>query len=90
MKVWITKYALTEGILYGITEEKPHVGMLIELKKEGHWERFAYPYFHKGEWFDSEEKAVSHANEMVARKIKRLEKSLSKFRNMKFEVKGDA
>ena len=87
MKVWITKYALTEGILEGEAKDNADSDM-VSLLRTGHWLNVPFPTFHGSDWHRTEAEAVAHANKMVAKKIASLKKSLAKFEKMKFEVKG--
>lgn len=86
MRVWITKYALTEGIIEGEAAKDAGLRGHITLLRTGHWEPVNFPMFHKGEWSATEQEAVEAANRMVAKKIKSLEKSLAKYRQMEFVV----
>jgi len=88
MKVWITKYVLTEGIIEGngeVSTSTPNSDLFV-CEKTGHWANYAFPYFHgEGkEWHRTEDAAKVRANAMVAAKIKNLKKSLAKFEKMVF------
>jgi hypothetical protein len=80
MKVWVTKYALTVGIKVIDVDIIPSSKMI----------KYGHSYLHgEGKEFHLNEKsAVAKANEMVSAKIKSLEKSLLKFKALKFEVKS--
>lgn len=82
MKAWITKYALTSGILEmeGEVVEK-FTSMFRSNIDAGEFQQF----FHKPYWHPSREAAVVHANELKERKIKSIEKSLSKLRKTTFQ-----
>lgn len=82
MKVWITKYALTQGIYsYGYATVCNATGTMIEVvNKTG----FGHNYYHKPDWHETEEEAIARAEEMRLKKIKSLEKQLAKFKEMKF------
>lgn len=82
MKAFITKYALTQGIL---EMEANRDGDLIWVKG-GFVGRdfFCSQYFHKGEWFLTKEEAIVKAEEMRQKKIKSLEKQLAKLKEMQF------
>ena len=83
MKVWITKYALTDGIL-----EKECVecgngtdGMIREKEN-------SYPVYYHGEgkdWHRTKESAIKKAEEMRQKKIENLKKQIKKLERMRFE-----
>lgn len=79
MKVWITKYALTQGIwekdarvCHNISED------MISLEEN------EYNYFHKPFWHDSQEDAIAHAEQMRIKKIASHRKQIAKLEAMKF------
>lgn len=80
MKVYVTKYALTKGILER-EGELTGIPDLIKVKQDGF---INHDYFHKGQWFTDPEEARKKAYEMLANKIKSVKKSLSKLEKMKF------
>lgn len=82
MKVWITKFALTSGILekeaeicHSINDEM----IKITTDHNGLGE-----YYHGKDWHKTREEAVIQANDMVARKIQTVEKQLNKLKATKF------
>ena len=78
MKVWITKYALTSGIF---TKNVEVSGELVSWKENG-WMQHAHG---KGrEWHLSFDSAYERADEMRLAKIRSLEKSLAKMRDLTF------
>ena len=77
MKVWITKYALTDGIIEREAEE-------IEGKCIQTVERFPAFYSRK-DWYKTREDAVKRANEMKEREINSLKKRIKKLEDLKFE-----
>lgn len=82
MKVWITKYALTQGI-FEIEAEECGMGFpgMIQTKEE-------HPsYYHEEgkDWHRNKESAVKRAEEMRQKKISSLRKKLEKLEKMKFE-----
>lgn len=84
MKVYITKYALTQGIIE-IDIEKIRNFSIIEDKdmlcfNDGH-----PVYFHKGEWCRSKEEAIQDAEKKREKKVASLRKQLEKLENLKFE-----
>lgn len=79
MKVYITKYALSDGILEKEAEECDRFPGMIITDDGAH--------FH-GEgknWTRTKEAAVARAQEMKAKKIKSLKKQIEKLERMKFE-----
>lgn len=82
MKVWITKYALTQGIIEKKAREcgEGFDGMVKTEEK--------YPaYFHgEGkEWHRTKESAIKRAEEMRQKKIESLKKQIKKLEVMTFE-----
>ena len=73
MKVWITKYALTQGIL---EMEANQVGEEIIQTEDGE-------SFYDGEWYKTKEEAQSIAKSMKEVEIKKLENKLRKLRNIR-------
>lgn len=84
MKVWITKYALTQGIQEDDARDFDDDIIRIDQTIENGCYQFPQ-YFHKGEWFKTKEEAIQKAEEMRLKKIKSLEKQLNKFRQMEFK-----
>jgi len=75
---YITKYALTEGI---IEVKAEIIGNMI--KAYG-----AYTsHYHKPYWFLTKEEAIKMAEEMRNKKIESLEKSIKKLRNLQIKIK---
>lgn len=80
MKVWITKYALTDGLIerdvrcckfggiYGIWDDGKRCGS-----------------FDEGEWFLDKQSAIQKAKEMRQKKIASLKKQIEKLERMRFE-----
>ena len=82
MKVWITKYALTQGIFEAEASECKGFDGMIEVVN-----RYSYEYY-RGEgkdWHRTKESAISRAEEMRQNKMSSLKKQLEKLENMKFE-----
>ena len=74
MKVYITKYALTEGILEITGQLGSHKTLL--MTKIG--------YFYGKDWHVSKGAAIKHAEEMWVKKIANLKKQIEKLEAMKF------
>lgn len=81
MEVYITKYALTQGIKKMEVED---VGDGMVAVKTG----IFYGYYHgEGrEWHKTKEGAIKKAEEMRDKKIENLKKQIKKLENMKFDV----
>ena len=81
MKVWITKYALTKGIIEadGELTSSDSVSILSrDLSLPTHW-------FYKGDWFSDKESAIQKAEEMRQKKIASLKKQIEKLERVRFE-----
>ena len=77
MKVFITKYALTQGIYEANVEKTSPPNMF----------KTGSPLFHAGEWYESIDEAMAHAENMRERRIKSLERSFEKMRKSAVKVK---
>lgn len=78
-KVWITKYALTQGIIEEEVE-KCDSNMIVVEKK--------YPEFYHGqgrEWHLDKESAIKKAEQMRQKKINSLKRRIDKLEKMKFD-----
>ena len=87
MKAWITKYALTKGIL--VIEGEPSNGatdMFVGSKDNEHG--FIFPYFHgEGkEWHRTPEAAVQRAIKMKADRLHSLHRSIAKLEKKSFSA----
>lgn len=83
MKVWITKYALTDGIkeMEARLCKAGNGDMIEQLRDDGP------PMFYYGkgrDWHDSLESAILKAEEMKAARIKSLNKQIEKLSKMSF------
>lgn len=77
MKVYITKYALTQGIFEVEGEVHPTIGngrMFCQANQGG--------IYHKPDWHTTREEAVARAEEMRVKKISSLYKSLAKMETL--------
>lgn len=73
MQVYISKYALTQGII----ETEAEVGsLMIKTKTHG--------YLHDREWHKTREEAVKRAEEMRVKKITSLKKKITQLEKMRF------
>ena len=75
---WITKYALSSGIVERVVEHTGIDGM-IERR-----DCYSPEYFHGDDWHYSKEGAVLKAEEMRKRKITSLEKQIEKLKKKDF------
>lgn len=81
MKVWITKYAITGGIIEVDAEISSTSPTMIKADLSGRWS-----YFH-GEgrdWHRTRESAVTRAEAMRVKKIASLKKSLKAIESLTF------
>lgn len=79
MKVYITRYALSDGILEKEAEECDRFPGMIETDDH------EYIHGEGKDWTRTKEAAVARAEEMKAKKIKSLKKQIKKLERMKFE-----
>lgn len=80
MKVWITKYALTQGIFE--EEAEDYGDGFVKVTKKG----FLDSYYKKGkDWHKTKESAIAKAEEMREKKIASLKKQIEKLEKIKFE-----
>jgi hypothetical protein len=77
MKVWITKYALSEGIKEA--ESKSIESDYGYLSVEGYWSSFS-----RKEYATTKEDAIKQANDKRIKKIASLKKQISNLENLKF------
>jgi len=78
MKVWITKYAITRGIVEA--ESTPIEGDAVVAKIPDQWEN----YFRKPYWHETKEAAIAQAETMRQKKIKSLEREIEKIKKLTF------
>lgn len=87
MKVYVTKYALTQGIftLEGMvnTEVRPDGTMFCPDKSEGYQMSMFKP-----DWHETWEEALAHAEKMREKKIASLRKQMAKLEGMTFKRAG--
>lgn len=80
MKVWITKYALTDGIIEAKGEQdKLTYGFVVT---DG---VFRNEWFNRIDCFTSRTSAIKKAEEMRQKKIEGLKKQIKKLEEMRFE-----
>ena len=81
IKVWVTRYALTDGIWIGeadIYAESPNMIGFYREKPIG------LLYVFGNDWHRTEEAAIRRAEEMRTRKIASLRKQIAKLEALKF------
>lgn len=74
-KVWITRWALTKGIIVGNAEIHDDGVLVPQLC-----------YAPNGFWHDNEAAALRHAEELRARKIKNLKKSIKRVEDKTIKI----
>ena len=79
MQVFITKYALTNGIFEREAE-------LCEAKMVRCKSLYSVEYYHGNDWYESFEDAKVQAELMRDKKITALERQIKKLEAMKFEM----
>lgn len=85
MKAFITKYAMTQGILERDGHESDHSDGLLCIPSNYSNGSFNFSeYYHTGEWFKTRQEAIVKAEEMRQKKIKSLEKQLVRLKEMQF------
>ena len=78
MKIYVTKYALTDAI-YEIEAETGHDPTLVRARlTKDHFEQ----YFHKGEYFLTIEEAMAGVEDMRTKKIASLKKQIAKLEKL--------
>lgn len=84
MKVWITKYALTRGILE--LDSETVEGFRVKGDSIYYFEQSGYPQgFHKGEWYENQQMAITKAEEMRQKKLASLKQQIEKLEKIVFE-----
>lgn len=80
MKAYITKYALTQGILE--RDVRSFDDKTAEDITGGH---LRAKYYHENEWHKSKSAAIEKAEDMRKKKIASLKKKIEKLEKMKFD-----
>lgn len=83
-KAYVTKYALTDGIVIVDAEASENSIGMISYKKPDHWGTM---FAHGKDWHRTEEQALARAEEMRKKKIVSLEKSIAKMRSIEIKVR---
>lgn len=84
MRVWITKYALTSGIIVREVEQK---GDMVSWKETNEY-GMSFAHREGRDWHRSEDAALQRAERMRRDKIASLHKSIAKFECMRFAPKA--
>lgn len=79
--IWVSKYALTKGILKVENAETSDDFPIIAM--------CGYVSYYGNDWHRTEAEAIARAEEMRVAKIKSLEKQITKLRAMTFGEKGN-
>lgn len=83
MKVYITKFALTKGVLVAEAVSDPNSKEHVVVRGAVPWQDFR---FGLGDWHVDREKALKRAVAMRDAKAKQLELQADKLRGMEFSV----
>jgi len=78
MKVYSTRYALTVGVQ--VFDAELVNARMVRANRNGY-----AMYLHKPDWHETWEGAEARAKEMLAKKLKSLERTRKKLEGMKFE-----
>ncbi len=81
MKVYITKYALTKGILRGEVELCSCDNTMVKISNNGNFAG----YFLANEWYKEKKDAIKHAEIMKIKKIEALRRKIDKLSRMEFK-----
>jgi hypothetical protein len=79
MRVWITKHALTKGIL------QKEVPTYVEFDSLGTMIHVLVPQYNEPDWHTTYAGAVARAEEMRKEKIAKLEEKIERLKKLKFE-----
>ena len=81
MKVYITQYALTQGILEQDAELCTQTNdTMIRVKIPNSFDVF----YHKPFWYEDKQEAINHAEALRNKRIQSLKKSITKIEKIKF------
>jgi hypothetical protein len=87
MKVWITKYCLTDGIQACEANINRVFDTIVSVDVPGGVNghvNYHKPFYHKPFWHTTEAEAVAHAEKIRDRKIASLKKAINKLEKMEF------
>lgn len=77
--VWITKYALTRGVIKALAETTDFEGMVVAVTP-------GLGYIHKPHWHASEKQAFAHVAGMVTRKLKAMKRQMARYESIRQEA----
>jgi hypothetical protein len=78
VRVYITKYALTDGIYVRHLEPQPGLSTV--------WDRHVGVYFDKPDWHETRADAEARAEVMRIKKIESLKKQIAKLSSLKIKI----
>jgi len=78
---WVTKYALTEGVLKMQVEDCFHISPDMVTKVGGSYRA----HYHGKDWHRSHEAAIERAKEMQAAKLASLDKQRERIAKLSFD-----
>ena len=78
MKVWITKYALTDGI---IEADGVRTTQGVYIANSG----LNTDWFYGSDWHSNKQSAINKAEEMRQKEVESLKKKIKKLEGMRFE-----
>jgi len=91
MRVWITKYVLTRGIIEGdgcYALENDSSMLALTSVVDARHERILYqPYFHRNEWHTTYEAALSRALAMIESERRSLHRKMSELDKLQASLK---
>ncbi len=90
MKVWITKYALTKGIMEEDAAEISSNSPRICSVEYDHGNYSTKGYYHGDDWHTTKDAALNRAEQMRLAKIASLKKSISNLEKLTFSTKEAA
>lgn len=79
MKVFITKYALTTGIIEKEVEINKLYPRMVTVFEDRWRATFVKPY-----WHETKEEAINHCEELRVKKLQSLDKQIKKISKIKF------
>ena len=79
MKVFITKYALTTGIIEKEVTPYDRYPDMVTVTSERWGATFKKPY-----WYETKEEAINHCEELRVKKLQSLDKQIKKISKIKF------
>lgn len=86
MRVWITKYALSKGLIEAdVSEPNGETGFVYELEPDGNPKSYGlYAHGEGKEWHRTRAEAEARAEVMRNARVKSLQEQVTKLTNMTF------